>query len=110
MTSKTLRQFRIDKTIDGKDILLRSVIRRQAGNSVHRWVVVVPAEEVPAFFAKHGGAHGQGFNSSARLFTHVGVLAAALTALVASPLLLAGSAGTSRHPARTFHSAASHRR
>lgn len=72
LDNKIVRQFRLDKTIDGKEVLLRSVTRKdELGSPVHRWVVVVPAEEVPAFFAKHHGIQGQGWNSPARLFHHV---------------------------------------
>ncbi|PSC73448.1 chloroplastic-like isoform X1 [Micractinium conductrix] len=66
--SRLLRQFHLDKTIDGKEVLLRSVSRNDdLGIAVSRKVLVVAAEEVPAFFAKHHGIQGQGWNSPARL-------------------------------------------
>lgn len=72
LDNKILRQFRLDKTIDGSEVLLRSVTRKdELGTPEQRWVRVVAAEEVPAFFAKHHGAEGQGWNSPARLFHHV---------------------------------------
>ncbi|PSC74148.1 DEAD-box ATP-dependent RNA helicase 24 [Micractinium conductrix] len=70
--SRLLRQFHLDKTIDGKEVLLRSVSRNDdLGIAVSRKVLVVAAEEVPAFFAKHHGIQGQGWNSPARLFHHL---------------------------------------
>ena len=67
-----LREFHMDKTVDGKDVLLRSVSRRdELGIAVSRKVLVVAAEDVPAFLAKHHGMQGQGWNSPARLFHHV---------------------------------------
>lgn len=72
MNNKMLRQFKLDRTIDGKDVLLRSVARQnELKQPVQRWVVVVPAEEVPAFIAKHAGINGQGFTAPGRLWTHV---------------------------------------
>ena len=67
-----LRQLYLDKTIDCKEVLLRYVSRNnQLGSVVSCKVWVVAAEEVPAFFAKHDGIQGQGWNSPARLFHHV---------------------------------------
>jgi hypothetical protein len=72
LSNRLLRQFHLDKTIDGKEVLLRSVSRNdELGIAVSRKVLVVAAEEVPAFFAKHHGIQGQGWNSPARLFHHV---------------------------------------
>jgi hypothetical protein len=74
LTGKMLRQFSLDKTADGKEILLCSVSRKdELGNAVQRWVWVVAAEEVPAFFDKHGGSRGQGWSCPALLFHHVRV-------------------------------------
>lgn len=67
-----LREFHMDKKVDGTDVLLRSVTRKdELGNVVSRKVLVVAAEDVPAFLAKHHGMQGQGWNSPARLFHHV---------------------------------------
>ncbi|PSC67492.1 KRAB-A domain-containing 2-like [Micractinium conductrix] len=72
LSNRLLRQFHLDKTIDGKEVLLRSVSRNdELGIAVSRKVLVVAAEEVPAFFAKHHGIQGQGWNSPARLFHHL---------------------------------------
>ncbi|PSC70012.1 leucine-rich repeat family [Micractinium conductrix] len=72
LSNRLLRQFQLDKTIDGKEVLLRSVSRNdELGIAVSRKVLVVAAEEVPAFFAKHHGIQGQGWNSPARLFHHL---------------------------------------
>ena len=77
LSNRLLRQFHLDKTIDGKEVLLRSVSRNdELGIAVSRKVLVVAAEEVPAFFAKHHGIQGQGWNSPARLFHHVRALRA----------------------------------
>ncbi|PSC67545.1 exosome complex component RRP42 [Micractinium conductrix] len=71
LSNRLLRQFHLDKTIDGKEVLLRSVSRNdELGIAVSRKVLLVAAEEVPAFFAKHHGIQGQGWNSPARLFHH----------------------------------------
>ncbi|PSC73472.1 short-chain dehydrogenase [Micractinium conductrix] len=72
LSNRLLRQFHLEKTIDGKEVLLRSVSRNdELGIAVSRKVLVVAAEEVPAFFAKHHGIQGQGWNSPARLFHHL---------------------------------------
>ncbi|PSC68796.1 KRAB-A domain-containing 2-like [Micractinium conductrix] len=72
LSNRLLRQFHLDKTIDGKEVLLRSVSRNdELGIAVSRKVLVVAAEEVPAFFAKHHGIQGQGWNSPARLLHHL---------------------------------------
>ena len=72
LSKRLLRQFYLDTTIDCKEVLLRSVSRNdELGSAVSLKVWVVAAEEVPAFFAKHDGIQGQGWNSPARLFHQV---------------------------------------
>ncbi|PSC71950.1 50S ribosomal L22 [Micractinium conductrix] len=96
LSNRLLRQFHLEKTIDGKEVLLRSVSRNdELGIAVSRKVLVVAAEEVPAFFAKHHGIQGQGWNSPARLFHHrlFGQGAAEIAPWVSS-LTVGGSAAT----------------
>ena len=72
MTAKTARQFKVAITLDGEEVLLRSVTRQdESGTGIQRWVRVVAAEEVPTFFAKHHGRLGQGFTGADRFFHHV---------------------------------------
>lgn len=65
------RGFKVDALIDGTPILMRSVIRVEDKIPHQRWLPVIAAEDVPAFFEKRYGELGQGFPGAASFFTHV---------------------------------------